>query len=214
MKLLTVTFLFVLGLSTFAQEIPKNSMYTKVGIYELSLGYERELTQYLSVGLEADYRPSFSESSYHNHQWYQGGGSFTGMRTRVFVNLFSKKNYYGKNQIDYLTIAPSYRFLRSNRLVYDAGKFSGSNSADYAEYTQSGNEFGVNLLYSKSFAKAPSLHWYVGVGAFLQFVERHYSIEGYYTGQFPSDRVDNIKQAYPAIHLGLKICLFNWGVAD
>ena len=182
-----------------------NSVYTRFGIYELSVGYEKRLNDNIGLGVEADYRPSFTQSSSHNLQWFNGAMAISGARFRALIN------FYGNTDWDHYSIAPSVRFLNSNTLVHDPGSFSGSNSSYYAEYSQEGIEYGINFIYNSAFASSPFASWYAGLGLFLQYTRRDYIAEGTFWSHPPSNKVEDVRLVYPALLLGFRFRLGRWG---
>ncbi len=182
----------------------RNTLYTRIGVYELSLGYQARINEKLGWGVEADYRPAFKSSSRNNMQFMSWSLALEGYRVKSMIN------YYHKDH-SYMSFVLSYRFLEAQKLIYDPGYFGGSNTSDYAVYSQKNHEFGLSFLYNKSFRqskmeKAKSPHeWYFGAGLVGKSVERHYSIEGYYSGQTPSDKVTHPLYFTPVIYLGIKL---------
>lgn len=205
MKTRIFLFLALFQFNSFSQSAGDNSVHARFGIYELTVGHERKIDGYFGFGIEADYRPAFSDAARHNIQWLNMGTAFSAFRTRALLNFYMRDSFH------HVTIAPSVRYLFSNVLQYDPGGFSGSNSSYYAEYAQTGFEYGINLMYHRSLYSAPAISWYIGIGGFAQNVERNYIAEGTFWQHFPSDKVENVRYFYPGLMLGLKFRIVQWG---
>ena len=199
MKFYFVAFLTLFALQGHCQEEEKNNaFYTRIGIYEVSVGYQRQINEKIGLGIEIDYRPQFKKSSYNNIQWTSWSFSMEGYRVKPMINYYTKRNAYW-------SFFPSYRYLEAGELVYDPGQFGGSNTSDYAVYSQKNHEVGINAILNKPFKKHPAFEGYVGVGILTKFVERHYSIQGSYNDQQPSNEVTHPFYIVPAIYTGFKI---------
>jgi hypothetical protein len=195
---LVITFAFFSQL-LFSQELKKDIFYLRAGFYELSLGYERIIGEKISVGLEADCRAAFDNGTYHKIPYSSMNTAFSGFRVKPVVCFFPRETRYK------FTIAPSYRFLKANHLIHDPGKFSGATTSTYSEYSQSNHEFGMNVLWHKSFYWHRAFSWYGGFGIAYKRLERQYIIEGFYSSQQPSNKHEVIYNVFPAIHFGIKI---------
>ncbi len=194
----------LLASPVFSQSEPSSVVYSRIGIYEVSLGYQHRLNSAIGIGLEADYRPAFKESSYNNMQWGSWSASQTGFRFRPLVSFYSEDWVY-------FTLAPSFRYLTAGELIYDPGKFGGSNTSDYAVYSQITQEYGVNFFYNRPLSNNPWFEYYFGAGVSLKNIECHYSIQGSFTNQQPSNEIRRSRYILPSIYVGIKLNIFSFG---
>ncbi|MDX2359239.1 MAG: hypothetical protein QNK23_00440 [Crocinitomicaceae bacterium] len=196
-SVLTIT-LLLLSTVVFGQEDDQdNNFYARIGVYELSLGYERKVNSQIGVAVEVDYRPRFKNEAHVYLDWGSMNVTYQGFRIKPIVNYYHKTS-------SFWSFFPSYRYLESGTMINDEGKFGGSNYSDYDEYSQKNHEIGINALFNSSFKKHPAFSLYFGAGVSYKYVDRQYTIEGTWANKTPSDRVETLNVVFPSLYFGIK----------
>lgn len=208
MKLiLTLSLIFVTAL-VYSQEEKNNTIYTRIGLNEPSIGYERKINSTFSLGFEAGYRFRFTDEAHVPYgvlgypiQSFITAKAYKGLFLRPIILNF--ENDKGNTH----SISTSYHFLSADKLIYDPGKFGGSNTSDYAVYSDQRHQIGVSYLFNKAFSKVPALSFFLETGIKYSFYERQYSIEGSFSSQIPSNRQQSGTSIGIIANFGLKINL-------
>lgn len=175
-----------------------NSIYFKIGIFELSLGYHQQGKGKLGWGVEADYRPAFNKSDSFSDERLNVSSSSAQEGYRVKALM-----HYQPSPLSCFSIFFSYRYLSADELIHDEGKFAGTNEARYDVYSQTNHESGLGFLYSKSIHEDPRLQWYIGGALLAKSVEKKYSIRGTYSSQTPYDAVMQEFYLHGALNVGI-----------
>lgn len=181
-----------------------NIIYTRVGVYELSLGYSHRLNEDLKLGVEVDYRPRFKEEAYVRTNLWSMNMAFRGVRVKPILTY--DFDVYGHFS---MSLVSSYRFLKADKLISDPGKFSGSNYTDYGEYSQRNHEFGLSVYLNKIFYRHPNISWYFGIGAVARAIKRHHTKGGVFNNQVSIDNIRKEVTVLPSFNFGFKFNLWH-----
>ncbi|NVK65888.1 MAG: hypothetical protein HWE22_14940 [Flavobacteriales bacterium] len=203
MKYATLFTLLLLTQFTFSQETDESfSIYGRLRACEASLGFEKRINDQLGLAVEAGYRYRFTKEATMGGRfidYYLVNRAYEGFSVRPIILNFhtSPENTH--------SISTAYRYLSADKITYDPGKNGGSNTSDYAVYSDQKHVLGISYLYSKEVSWLPILEWYFETGVNYNLFQKHYSIEGSYTNQMPSNRIENGQSFGVHAHFGLKI---------
>jgi hypothetical protein len=201
----------LLSYNSYSQSSHYNTFYARVGLNEPSIGYERKIHNGFGLGIEGGYRFRMLDESYVPYgvvayplQSFMMHKAYKGVTLRPIIF-----NFYNESRRK-ISISTHYQFLTADNIIYDPGKSGGSNTSDYAKYADSRHQIGISVLYGKSFRKVPALSWFLEIGAKQGFYTRNYSIEGTYSSQVPSTRVQTGKDFSMILNGGLRINVFGF----
>lgn len=190
MKSILTFSLLSLSVIVYSQEEKSNNaIYTRINLNEPSIGYEKRINNFFTLGFEAGYRFRFVDEAYVPYgvlgypiQSFLMGKTYKGISVRPII-----LNFEFDRGVTH-SLSTSYQLLTADKLIYDPGKSGGSNTSDYAEYSDERHQIGLSYLYDKEFRRLPALSFFMEAGLKCSFYERQYSIEGAYNAQMPSDR--------------------------
>lgn len=97
-----------------------------------------------------------------------------------------------------------YRQGNANNIIYDPGKFGGSNHSDYAEYSERNNEIGLGAFMHKAFNNHPAIQFYFGASIAYKEANQHYTVDGTYANQIPVDYTLVKNWVVPGLYVGFK----------
>jgi hypothetical protein len=181
----------------------KNTLCVRLTPKELALGYEHTIKDVFHVGIDGAYHPRFKKEENITFRSFSINLAYTGFRISTMFK-------YDVGERFSIGLIPSFRSLRADKLIFDSGKFGGSNTSDYAEYEQINQDLAISFFVESSLLNHPRISWYAGVGIIRREWQRNYTIEGTYSAQYLSNRVGKGVSLIPAINFGLKFKLIRF----
>ena len=204
----TVSLLIALSISSivFCQYGEANFLYSRVRFAEQSIGFEKKIYDHLGFAAEVGYRHRFTKEAYepqglilYPFRLYWKNRAYRGISVRPFI-----LNFHVSEEVTH-SISTSYQFLSADKLIYDPGKFGGSNTSDYAVYGEQKHALGISYLFGKQLSWLPQVSWYFELGVHYNLFEKRYIKEGTYSAQLPSNKVETGQSMGVNSHVGLKV---------
>lgn len=187
-----------------AQKIENNpnKYFTQLSLKQAGVGYLRKIKNF-GVGMKLGYQIPYKEDKYTNPRSSLSAFKFLSYKGLIGDLLF---NLYTSKKGDMHLLSISYNNTTSGTLIDDSGRSTGTNTSSYSEFTEDFNAIGFNYNYYVK--KLDQIYLTFQIGIERRDITRKYFIEGVYSDQKPSSRVEHVLLRPLVLDFGL-IFIFN-----
>ncbi len=213
-KVLLLLIISAYSLSLFSQE---SSLYVGYkSMRELNVSYDYSLEYNKTVGFTIGYVFANDYERPYGNIFDNLPATLTRKQNQQGLSLSSFVRYRtGNRRRLLLGLSLEYQYLQSGNYTYHSTSNSGSslnyNSGDYSEFKQYYNNFSLLFGIHHEFLEHNIADVYFESGLTYKSIERIYSIEGYYTSQWESSRIEYIGNLTPTFRIGIIFRIISFG---
>lgn len=182
----------------------KNSLTYRPMINQLVLGYERILSNKITMSIEPGFvYPLLNPYKDTGGVFGFGQGKILGFRG---YNIRLNTDFgFNNKRTEFIRISIMYQDISAKKIVDHPG-----DDSHYYEYSQRNRDYGIQLFYNIKSDTKPWLTSFVGIGGKIRFRDLNYYTKG--TWSFPTSDNRRIKNmiVFPTIHFGIRIDLIKF----
>lgn len=114
-----------------------------------------------------------------------------------------------------LALSLEYQYLKSGNYINHTPGFTSSypriNGGEYSEFKHTYNNFAFLFGIHHPFLKYQTAEIYFECGIAYKYIERVYSIDGYYDNRWASSRIELLSNLTPTFRIGMNFRILSFG---
>jgi hypothetical protein len=183
-----------------------SSVFVKLFVDEIALGFETKLSPAMSLSFEGGYRQNYNDT------WSNTGQP---VPVEYLVRFISFQGYAFRVDLKYkvsrrssLAFVLGYQHLSCPEVIYDPGAYAGDDDTEYDVWKQRNDELVMQLLHYVRLGRVSSpVQFFYGVGFKVCSITEEYTVSGHHYYQLPSTEVVKETRIQPLVTFGVNIRL-------